>query len=69
MHNFACGLGSLKDQYPGNSSGLENVLAKISDTLCDFQSYHLEFVSIRRDGIRDGIREEEWLGRIDKGGG
>lgn len=41
MHNFACLLGGMKDQYPGS---LENLLAKISDTLCDFQSFHLEFV-------------------------
>lgn len=44
LHNFACLLGGLKDQYPGSGSGLENLLAKLGDALCEFQSYHLEFV-------------------------
>jgi hypothetical protein len=56
-------LGTLKDQYPGNSSGLENVLAKISDTICDFQSYHLEFVSEGGEEGKMGRERKEVAGK------
>eukprot|EP01127_Copromyxa_protea_P017185 TRINITY_DN5210_c0_g1_i1.p1 TRINITY_DN5210_c0_g1~~TRINITY_DN5210_c0_g1_i1.p1 ORF type:complete len:927 (-),score=167.86 TRINITY_DN5210_c0_g1_i1:68-2848(-) len=58
MHQFACLVGSLRDQYPGgNGTGLENVLSKISETLCDFQSYHLEFLKSLREDFVVPVRE------------